>query len=497
MRKRAKVAILTCVALPLASLAKGSDKVNIVYILADDMGYGDVSALNSSSKANTTNIDAMAREGMIFSDAHSPSAVSTPTRYGVLTGRYAWRTSMQSGVLWSFDDPLIDKSRPTVASMLQNNGYNTACIGKWHLGLGWQRTSAQKDDVDYSRPLKESPNDNGFGYSYIITASLDIPPYVYIENGNFTELPTRRTSREGKGFWRDGATGATFDHERVLEHFTDKAVDYIAKSAKEDKPFFLYLPLTAPHTPILPTEEFLGKSGAGLYTDFVLAVDHTVGRINRALKDAGVEGNTIVIFTADNGCSTAADIGELASMGHYPSYIYRGQKADIYEGGHRVPFIVKYPGVVAAGSTSSYLTTLTNLMATSADIVGVKLQETEAEDSFSILPVLKGKYAPQRAIINHSIDGNFAIRSSEWKLCVTPGSGGWSAPTRGKEPQGAPLMQLFNLKENPSEHSAANLIDVYPKQAERLFEELVNIVERGTSRPGSIQKNDVEVKIIK
>jgi arylsulfatase A-like enzyme len=248
------IAFLIVIGIYLLNTSCTQEKpTNIVYILADDLGYGDVSAYNPKSKIHTPAIDKMAQEGMIFTDAHSNSAVCTPTRYGVLTGRYAWRTWMQQGVLWSYDPPLIPSSRETIASLLKKSGYNTACIGKWHLGLGWEKDSL--GNINHTAPLIESPNDIGFDYFYGITASLDIPPYFYIENRKITAHTIDSIhGTSGKGFWRKGPIGDDFKHIEVLPHLTGKAVSYISEQAETEEPFFMYFPLPAPHTPILPTD---------------------------------------------------------------------------------------------------------------------------------------------------------------------------------------------------------------------------------------------------
>lgn len=474
-------------------------KVNIIYILADDMGYGDVSCLNDSSRVQTPNIDRLASEGMVFTDAHTSSSVSTPSRYSILTGRYNWRSTLQNGVGWSYTAPLIDSSRMTIADMLGQNGYRTAVVGKWHLGLGWQRWGSGENDVDFTKPITVSPNDNGFDYSYIMSASLDIPPYIYIENYGFTAPVTDSIEgTTGKGFWREGPIAEDFDITRTLDNFTDKAVQYIADS-HGDKPYFLYFPLTAPHTPILPSEEFRGKSGGNEYTDFVMHVDAVVGRIVEVVRASGAEDRTMIIFTSDNGCSLAADLPELAAKGHLPSYIYRGQKADIYDGGHRVPYIVKCPRLVVRGESSAPVC-LTNLMATAAEMLGVTLPDSAAEDSFSMLPILTGHESEadrSRTIIHHSIDGNFAIREGDWKLNLCPGSGGWSYPTAGEEPADAPMVQLYNLAENPSEDSSKNLYSAHPEKVKELTDRLTEIIAKGRSTVGEPQQNDTEIDMLK
>lgn len=311
---------------------------NIIIILADKLGYGDVSFFNEDSKILTKNIDALANRGVSFTDAHSGSSVCTPTRYGLLTGRYAWRLTLKRGVTWSYDDHIIDSSRMTVASYLQAKGYNTACIGKWHLGIDWARDSL--DSLIFTEPITNGPNSLGFDYFQGIPASLDIPPYFYIENDRITaaKIDTVPASPLPE-FWRTGPIGNDFKHVEVLPRITEKAKEFIAENALDKNPFLLYFPLPAPHTPILPTKAFEGKSNLTAYADFVLMVDDVVGQILNEIDNSGIRDNTIVIFTSDNGFAPYVDLQAHEDAGHYPSYIYRGYKSDIYEGGHRMPFI--------------------------------------------------------------------------------------------------------------------------------------------------------------
>ena len=469
--------------------------VNIVYVLADDLGYGDLSCLNEHSKIHTPNLDRLAREGMIFTDAHSGSAVCTPTRYGVLTGRYSWRSRLKQGVLGGYSSHLIDPDRLTVAGYLKQHGYHTACIGKWHLGWDWARKEGKKE-VDFTRPVKNGPDANGFDYYYAHCGSLDMAPYVYVENGRVTAQPDRVTESEDKyGWWRKGPTGTDFDHTDVLPNFTRRAVTYIREQAARRRPFFLYLPLPAPHTPILPTEEFQGKSGLNPYGDFVMMVDHCMGMIQRAVDESDVRDNTLIVFTADNGCSPEADFEELAQKHHHPSYKYRGYKADIYEGGHRVPFIVRWPAKVKAGSTCDYTICLTDLLATCADLLGDDLPDNAGEDSVSILPYLDGSATRslREATVHHSIRGHFAIRQGRWKLALCPGSGGWSAPKPGEAPEGAPPVQLYDLSQDVAE--TENVQDRHPEIVERLTALLQQYVDRGRSTPGKPQKNEGDTPI--
>lgn len=469
---------------------------NIIYILADDMGYGDVSCLNKDSKIHTKNIDALAAEGMKFTDAHSNSAVCSPTRYGVLTGRYAWRTWLQNSVLWSYDSMLIDKSRMTVASLLKKNGYHAAAIGKWHLGLGWHKDG--EGQVDILKGITEGPTDIGFDYFYGITASLDIPPYVYIENHGITatSIDTIQATT-GKGFWRKGPIGNDFKHEEVLPNLTQHAVDYIKQQSATGNPFFLYLALPSPHTPILPAKEYLGKTGTNAYGDFVLMTDDMIGKVLQSLEDAGLEKNTLVIFTSDNGCSPSADFKELKKAGHNPSYIFRGAKADIFEGGHHIPFIVKWPGKVKAGTVNNETICLTDFMATCADLVNEKLPDNAAEDSYDLMPLLTGNGTYRRtSTIHHSIDGNFSIRQGQWKLEFCAGSGGWSYPTKNDlKTLQLPALQLYDLYDDWGEQK--NVASAHKKMVTTLTKEMKQIVEDGRSTTGSKQNNDVEVNYLK
>ena len=321
---------------------------NILYILCDDLGYGDVHCLGGRrSKIATPNLDRLAAEGMTFTEAHASSAVCTPTRYGILTGRYNWRTRLQSGVLQGFSSPLIEPGRLTVPALLKRHGYATACIGKWHLGMG-----ISKRHLD--APLGDGPTTRGFDYFFGIGASLDMPPFAYIENDRFTEQPTTV-----KKWLRKGPAAPGFEAVDVLPMLARKAIEYIGRQAKSGKPFFLYLALTLPHTPIVPTEAWQGKSGLGAYGDFVMETDGAVGDVLTALERSGLAGKTLVIFTSDNGCSPAAGIPELEKKGHYPSEWRRGYKADIWDGGHRIPFFARWPGTIGPerGAISSSAST--------------------------------------------------------------------------------------------------------------------------------------------
>lgn len=469
---------------------------NIVYILADDMGYGDTYALTVESKIRTPHLEDLARSGMHFTDAHSGSAVCSPTRYGILTGRYAWRTSLKKGVTWSWSESLIAPGRATVASKLQKKGYHTACVGKWHLGLDWQKDAS--GEIDIRLPIKNGPTTHGFDYFFGITASLDIPPYIYIENDQSTTQNIDSIGkRDGKEFWRKGQIGDDFTHEGVLPTLTEKAVEYIHQQAQTPDPFFLYFPLPAPHTPILPTEAFKGKSKTNAYGDFVMMVDDVVGQIVKALTYSGVSKNTLIIFTSDNGCSPMADFEELATFGHDPSHVFRGHKADIFEGGTRVPFFATWPGVIPQYSKSDQTICLTDLMATVAQITGDTLAPNEAEDSYDLLPALLGQTLPtpiREATVHHSINGSYAIRQGKWKLIFCPGSGGWSEPRPAKAKEmDLPPLQLYDLDQDIAE--SENLVAEHPELVERLRLLMEKYIREGRSTPGPAQENDTETPL--
>lgn len=485
---------------PVLTAQSTSNPPNIVYILADDLGYGDVSAFNENSKLQTEHIDRLARQGVRFTDAHTSSAVCTPTRYSILTGRYNWRSRLKSSVLSGYSQALIEPERLTVAELLQDNGYHTAFVGKWHLGWDWPFKEdadnidnlSSNPEVDFSKPVQHGPADQGFTYSYGFSGSLDMPPYVYVENNQPTSIPQDSTvSTDTKGFWRKGLTGSDFNHTLVLPHLTDKAVQYINRQAQGDQPFFLYFALPAPHTPILPTTEFLGKSNTNFYGDFVLQVDDVVRQIVEALEKNGVREETMIIFTSDNGCSPRADFDELAQVGHDPSYVYRGHKADIYEGGHRVPFIVSWPDRIKEAFSTDEVICTTDFMATAAQLTGATLPDDAAEDSYSLMPVLMQEQYQQplrEATVHHSIEGRFAIRQGNWKLILWPGSGGWSAPRSSENMEELPSVQLYDLAQDPAEEK--NLVNEHPEKVKQLTDLLSRYVSEGRSTPGSSQKND-------
>jgi len=461
---------------------------NIVYILADDLGYGDVQCLNRKGKIATPHLDRLAAGGMIFTDAHSSSSVCTPSRYSILTGRYNWRSRLQSGVFGGFSTPLIAPERLTVPALLKQHGYTTACIGKWHLGM------TLREKGDFSQPIQNNPTTRGFDEFFGISASLDMPPYAFIQNDRFTAPVDTE-----KELWKDrrGPAQSDFEAVDVLPTLTRRTVKYIREKAAAKKPFFLYLALTAPHTPIAPTKEWRGRSGLGDYGDFVMQVDGTVGEVLAALDQAGIASNTLIIATSDNGCSPAAGIKEMEKHGHFPSAQFRGYKSDIWDGGHRVPFLVRWPGKVKPGSQSNALICLGDLMATCADILGVKLPDNAGEDSVSILPaMLDSSKAVRATLVSHSINGRFAIRQGNWKLELCPGSGGWGKPTDpAAKKQGLPAVQLYDLSHDIGE--TKNVQADHPEVLEQLTKLLEQQIAGGRSTPGPQQTNDARIVVIK
>lgn len=478
-------------------IRKGMErKPNVIYILADDMGYGDISAYNENCPFTTPHLDTLCKNGVKFTDAHASAAVCTPSRYSILTGRYNWRSRLKSYVMGGYSEPLIEEGRTTVADLFKSQGYHTAIVGKWHLGMRFSKTQefnelpgfAACDGVDYAGPIQASPVSNGFDYYFGISASLDMPPYLYIENDHFTELPTHDTVDTGKRYWRKGPTGPNFHHERVLDELTDKVLEKIDEYHEE--PFFIYFPMPAPHTPILPAAEFQGKSGTNEYGDFVLHCDHVVGKIVEKLKETGIYDDTILIYTSDNGCSPEADYEELKAKGHNPSYVFRGTKADIYEGGHRIPMIVQWPNGMPTGKSCDKIVCLSDFMATMAELFGVKLEDSCGEDSVSNLSLWKKPDGEEvrKDIIHQSIDGSLSIRRGAYKLELCPGSGGWSDPKPGEENPEEPRFQLYDLSKDVREQK--NVIEDHMELAKELKNQLKIYIQNGRSTPGVPQSNN-------
>ncbi len=480
---------------------------NIVYILADDLGYGDVQAFNpKNGKIKTPNLDRLATQGMMFRDAHSGSSVCSPTRYGLLTGRYSWRTRMQSGVLNGFSPPLIPRDRLTVPALLKQHGYATACVGKWHLGMDWPKSPGSSfdpsgkvvpalSDIDWKSTISNGPTSLGFDYYFGISASLDMPPYVFIENDKVTSLPTTE-----KKWIRSGPAAVDFEAIDVLPALTNRSIELIdrfSKDAHSGKPFFLYLALASPHTPVLPTKEWQGKSGLSDYADFVMQTDAAIGDVLARLDKNQLTENTLVIVTSDNGFAPPGDPqNELRKSGHLPSGPFRGSKADIFEGGHRVPFIVRWPSKIPSGTISDRTICHTDLMATCSELLNSPVPDNAGEDSVSFLPALLGKFdaANRPTIVNHSSIGRFAVREGVWKLSLCPGSGGWASPKDEEAIRlGLPQLQLYDLAKDPAE--VTNLQATHPEIVSRLKARLRTEIANGRSTPGTKQFNDVPVHI--
>ena len=472
---------------------------NVIIVMADDLGIGDVSPTNPECKIQTPALQKMADEGLTFLDAHTTSSVCTPTRYGLLTGRYNWRSRLARGVLSGRSEHLIPADRPTLGHLMKGADYHTAMIGKWHLGWDWHKVDGK---IDFSKPVKNGPDINGFDQYYGHCGSLDMPPYVWVDTGRITAQPDREEgvtkNEDAYGWYRKGPIGPDFKIDQVLPHLFDKAMEHIkarANAAKSGKPFFLYLALPAPHTPIVPIPPFKDSSGINPYADFVVQVDHHMGQLMNSLKDNGVDDNTMVIFTSDNGCSPQANFDVLKEHGHDPSAGFRGHKADIYEGGHRVPLIARWPGHINGGRSTTALTCLTDIYATLESITGQPTNATGGEDGFSLIPVFNGESTSGRdTLVSHSIGGSFAIRQGQWKLCLSAGSGGWSDPREPEaKKQGLPPMQLFNLDQDRGERK--NRVEDRPEIVQELINLLRTQVENGRCTPGVSVPNDRDIKI--
>jgi len=482
----------------------------MVVILADDLGYGDVRCNNPQrGKIPTPHIDALAAQGMRFTDGHSSSGVCSPSRYTLLTGRYHWRTRLQSGIVGVFGAPLIAPDRVTVASLLQQQGYRTAFVGKWHLGWDWPipqeqaalfRAKPQAGSVTppedqkelwsqvFAQPIAGGPTTRGFG-SYFGTDVPNWPPYCFIENDRTIGIPSEFLPARLLGNNQASLPGPALPDwklESILPALGDRACAFIESCAKQTEPFFLYMPLTSPHTPLAVNDAWKGKSGLNTYADLVMETDAVVGRVLEALEQSGVAGKTLVVFTSDNGCAPYVGAAELEKLGHFPSGPLRGYKADAWEGGHRVPFVVRWPGVVQAGSVCDQLAQQADLLATCAEIVGAKLPDAAGEDSVSLLPLLAGDGKPVRdSAVNCSAGGLLAIRRGPWKLIFGPGSGGWG---QGRDSQ---LGQLYNLDEDLGE--TRNLFAEKPDVVAELTALMDKVVSQGRSTPGAAQSNDLPV----
>lgn len=453
---------------------------NVVIILVDDMGYGDPGCNNPDSKIATPNIDRLAREGMRFTDAHAPGALCHVSRYGLMTGEYPFRANPGA---WA-RQATIAEGKMTVPSMLKSQGYRTAMVGKWHLGF---------DENGYENPLPGGPADRGFDSYFGIRASTDIPPYFYIRDRMAVAPPTNHIEANASegwspiqgAFWRKGGIAPGLELKDVLPRFTEEAISVIEDHAKNtaDQPLMLYLAYPAPHTPWLPDEEFIGKSGAGMYGDFAMMVDTNIGRVLKALDEAGMSDDTLIVFTADNG--PVWYDADAERFGHDSCGPLRGMKADAWEAGHRMPFIVRWPGNAKAGSVTDQTICFTDILATLAEINGIELAADEGPDSYSFLPVLLGNQPEDELLrpmplVIPAGGGFFSIRSGDWKLINGLGSGGFSKPSRVTPGPGDPKGQLYNLKNDIGE--TTNLYDERPEIVEKLEEQLDAIRKASGSR---------------
>lgn len=505
-------------------------KPNVILFFVDDLGYGDVSAFNPESKIKTKNLDKLAEAGMKFTDSHATSAVCSPSRYGLLTGRYNWRSRLKSYVLPGDSESLIEEDRETLASMLKKEGYHTAAVGKWHLGLGWQlleekqyekfglnpndfeETEYQHGrdgvfdptvgifdfeglDIDYSKPITFGPNQLGFDYFYGTPASLDQPPFVIIENDRVTEEPNAisglaqldRMGATQQQEWQNGVIAPNFIHIDVPDMMQNKVLDLVDEYSETEDPFFIYYPNHLVHGPIVPKPEFEGKSGVGIYGDFVLQLDHYVGEIMDKLKEKGIFEDTIFIFTSDNGVSGVAGLDHLRSLGHESSYKFRGTKFDIYEGGHREPTIVTYPKIIEGGTSSDAMVSHSDLYQSIADLLKVETADNEGEDSISNLPLWTGeKESIREDIVHSSANGGFSIRRGFWKLVMVKDSGA-AFPT-GDSADYYVASQLYDLRDDISEEH--NVIEEHPELVEKLTRALEDQIKSGRSTEGSEQLNN-------
>ena len=491
------------------------NKPNIVVILADDLGYGDVHCYNPErGKIPTPNMDRLAAQGMRFTDAHSSSGLCSPSRYTILTGRYHWRTRLGTGIVNIWERPLIAPDRMTIGTLAKQQGYRTAAIGKWHLGWNWPITKEQRrwmngkrDEVAtdehqrvwqevFSQPILDGPTTRGFDY-YFGTCVPNWPPYCFIENDRTIGIPSEllrpdQLTQSVEGIWLGDAQGpalAGWNFERILPALAERAERFITESAAKSKPFLLYMPLTTPHTPLTPNEEWQGKSGLNKsVADLIMETDAVVGRIMAAVEKTGQAKNTLFLMTSDNGFAPYVGAKDLELQGHFPSGPLRSYKGDVYEGGHRIPFIIRWPEVVKPNSVCHQLVHHADLMATLADILNMNLSDNVGEDSFSLLPILKGEDKPIREnAISCAYNGMPGIRVGSWKLIV----GRASLPNAtGGTYMLVPEMktQLYNLADDLGEEN--DLLDKYPDRAKRMFALYEKLVSDGRSNPGPPQKND-------
>ncbi len=506
-------------------------KPNVVFILIDDLGYGDISSFNENSKISTKNIDKLAENGMRFTDAHSTSPLCSPARYGLLTGRYNFRSKMKLSVLTGDSYCLIEKDCKTLPMLFKENNYNTACVGKWHLGLDWQLKNNPKPsdfgidekqydfpvkrqddmpwiellsnkvagiDIDYDKPIKYGPNNYGFDYFLGIPASIDQPPYVLIENDKVINAPNKAVGKknfnrfipEENLFYEYGPGADDFDFCQINDDLNDKVLDLIDEYSEKEEPFFIYYPTLGVHTPFLVNDEFKGKSGLNEYADFVLQIDDYVGKITKKLKEKGVLEDTIIVFTSDNGCSPAADYPFLTSKGHNPSYVFKGTKSSMYEGGHRIPTIFYWNNNIEKNTICDVNICQTDFFKTFASILNTEVNEKTAVDSFDLSPLLfnNGKYERKATVCNSSY-GYLGLIKGNYKLmcCEQDGTSIDLIKHKMFEPNYKPKLQLYNLKEDISE--THNIFDEEEGIVEDLMCELRRIIGDGRQNKGEKQSN--------
>jgi arylsulfatase A-like enzyme len=504
-----------CLAVTAAAqpLRQAQDRPNILLILADDLGWGDPQVYQPAGLIPTPHIDALAAGGMRFTDAHSPNAVCTPTRYAILTGRYSWRSRLKSGITTRYEVPLIEDGRMTLAHLLQNAGYRTACIGKWHLGMRWtpkpgksySGNTIPENDVDFAEPIVGGPLTAGFDH-YFGDDVPNFPPYAFMRDDRiegaapsvYGKPPVSGTDSRTFGNY-NGLMQPGYTLEPVFPRIQDEAVAYINAHATNG-PFFLYVPFNAPHTPIVPDDTHKGVTAAGPYGDWVAQVDHEVGRMMTALQTHHLATNTIVIFTSDNGSPARTDswssAGSVTSTyGHDPSAHWRGLKSDIHEGGHRVPFIVRWPGHVATNSVTDETVCAVDLYATLADILDLPYPEAAGEDSWTLKPLLLGEtFTPpiRGPVVHHSGGGWFALRDGDWKLIFGTGSGGFSGAAGEGSNNNTPNtpQRLYHLAANPGELLAQNQLAAEPSVVTNLHAKLDAIRDNPRSAPHVFEHRD-------
>ncbi len=502
----ARIVLATLLLAPTIAIgaSASAQKPNIVVILADDLGYGDVQCYNPErGKIPTPHIDRLAAQGMRFTDGHSSSGVCSPSRYALLTGRYHWRTRLQTGIVGVFGEPLIAPARLTIASLTKQHGYRTAAIGKWHLGWDWPippqndalfrnvpKNAGPATDAHraawrevFAQTIPGGPTTRGFD-TYFGTDVPNWPPYCFIEDNRTLGVPSTFLPAPLLQNHQASLQGPALDQwtlEPILPALRDRAVRFITESAQRAEPFLLYLPLTTPHTPLAVNAEWRGRSGLIPFADLVMETDAAIGRVLAAIEQSGVADRTLVLFTSDNGCAAYIGVPEMERQGHFPSGPLRGYKTSMYEGGHRVPFIVRWPGVVKPGSTCGQLVHHADLIATLAEVVGTKLPADAGEDSFSLLPLLRGSTAPIRKnAVSCAVNGVPGYRSGDWKLVLAP------------DPKAGTDVELYDLKTDLGE--ARNVAAAHPAQVAAMRAEFEALITLGRSTPGAPRPNDVEVR---